>query len=216
MKKYAFIFTAFLIAAALIGCGNPAGGNANNDNRGIGTFEQGLWYYDYLNTYFVFDTEGKILYMYTVQGKTFIRTEYNGGKKSDFETLKNKILQEDKRDTIPFFKVAGDIFDTPFRTGWYCEYFTAKEKDHDTDLMIYILFSEESTFEKVIAEKIITKSVTKKKDSGDKTTISNGDVSSLSNMDWYLFLININEMSKHYSNFKFERCNESDVPTVSP
>lgn len=237
MKKYAFIFTAFLIAATLIGCGNPAGGNVNDDNRGIGAFEPGIWFYDYDGgdaekavtkdtkknwvQYFVFDNTGKMISAYHNMNSENLFEKYNDINLS-FTEYKDMLFKNDKRNPIPFYKVKGGFFDTPFGTGWYCVSFATKENDRDVDMISYILFAEESTVNKLIVKKNINKIITKTKDSEGKinteTKISEGNISDITKMnsDWYLLLININATSNKYTNFKFERCNESDVPVVTP
>ena len=238
MKKYAFIFTAFLIAAALIGCGNPAGGN--EDTRGIGAFEPGIWFYDIdlgaqekyaiehstngtknWVQYFVFDNTGKMISAYHNINSENLFEKYNDVNLS-FTEYKDTLFKNDKRNPIPFYKVKGGFFDTPFGTGWYYVSFTTKENDRNVDMISYILFAEESTVNKLIVKKNINKIITKTKDSEGKTNsetkISEGNISDITKMnpDWYLLLININATSNKYTNFKFERCNESDVPVVTP
>ena len=235
MKKYAFIFTAFLIAATLIGCGNPAGGN--EDTRSIGAFEPGIWFYDYdggdaekaaqaNNTvknwvqYFVFDDTGKTVGMYantnydSVAGKYVLKKEDPvriAKKYSNFEACKNTILQEDKRDSVPFYKVRVDdlALYSPFRNAWWSQSFEVKDSENGKKTIKQYFFFKNYTIEKVIQKQ------------GDKPA-KNIDIAEIEQVNKKsvaeLFFQTCIEDLHEFDNTKlsFKICNESDVPAVTP
>lgn len=238
MKKYGVIFTAFLVAAALVGCGNPAGGNANEDTRTIGAFEPGIWYYDYdggnaektaqaNNTvknwvqYFVFDDTGKTVGMYantkydSVAGKYVLKKEDPvriAKKYSNFEACKNTILSLDKRSDIPFYKVQTDelALYSPFKNTWWCRSFEVTDSDGTKDTVAQYVFFKNYAIEKYIAK------IGKNKPAVNVDLLEFERVNKLPITE--AFFQGFIEYLHKFDNTKLDLkiCNESDVPVVTP
>ena len=242
MKKYCVIFTAFLIAAALIGCGNPAGGNSNEDTRTIGAFEPGIWFYDYdggdaekaaqaNNTvknwvqYFVFTDDGTTLLMYantnydSVAGKYVLKKEDPdriAKKYSNFEACKNTILKEDKRNSVPFYKVRTDglALYSPFNNTWWSRSFEVDDSDGKRTVTEYCFFKNYTI------EKYIKKDGDKSAKSGDIKEMekalkeSSSEEKSLAGM--FYRIITENLYTSDNTELSYKKCNESDVPAATP
>ena len=237
MKKYGVIFAAFLVAASLIGCGNPAGGNSNEDTRTIGVFEPGIWFYDYdggnaekaaqaNNTvknwvqYFVFDDTGKTVGMYantnydSVAGKYILEKEDPvriAKKYSNFEACKNTILKEDKRDSVPFYKVRVDdlALYSPFGNVWWT---ISRKINNNKEAKEYFFFKNYS-IEKYIQKEGDDPAKNVNIVELEKQLKENGLEPMLDNT-YYNFVDDLNKSDN--TKISYTRCNESDVPTVTP
>lgn len=236
MKKYAFIFTAFLVASSLIGCGNPAGGN--EDTRGIEAFEPGIWFYDIdlgaqekyaiehstngtknWVQYFVFTEDGTTLLMYantnyySNKGGSVFEKQNSEQMKyfSNFAECKNTILAIDKRNVIPFYKVRTDelALYSPFKNTWWSRSFEVKDSDGNKENITQYVFFKNYTIEKYI-----------RKD-GNKSAI-NIDIleferinkQPLTELFFQTFIEDLHKFDN--TNLSFKICNESDVPAVTP
>ena len=237
MKKYGVIFAAFLVAASLIGCGNPAGGNSNEDTRTIGAFEPGIWFYDYdggdaektaqaNNTvknwvqYFVFTDDGTTLLMYantnydSVAGKYVLKKEDPvriTKKYSNFEACKNTILKEDKRDSVPFYKVRVDdlALYSPFGNVWWSRSFEVNDSDGNKENITQYVF-----FRNYAIEKYIRKDGNKPAINIDILEFERINKQPLTEMFFQTFIEDLHEFDNTKLSFKI--CNESDVPAVTP
>lgn len=235
MKKYAFIFTAFLIAVALIGCGNPAGGN--EDTRGIGAFEPGIWFYDIdlgaqekyaiehstngtknWVQYFVFAEDGTTLLMYgntnyySAKGGSVLEKQNSEQMKylSNFEECKNTLLSFDKRNVIPFYKVRTDglALYSPFKNTWWSRSFEVNDSDGKRNITEYCFFKNYTI------EKYIKKDGDKSAKSGDIAEIEKALKKSVTEMFYNWFIDDLYKSDN--TRIPYKICNESDVPAVTP
>ena len=241
MKKYGVFFAAFLIAAALIGCGNPAGGN--EDTRTIGAFEPGIWYYDIdlgaqekyaiehstngtknWVQYFVFAEDGTTISMYantnyySDKGGSVLEKQNSVQMKylSNFEECKNTIRSFDKRNVIPFYKVRTDGLASysPFKNTWWSRSFEVNDSDGKRTVKQYIFFKN-YTIENVIqkegnkpAANVDIKELEK------KLKESSYEEKSLAEMFYRMTIESLYKSDNLELSYK--KCNESDVPAVTP
>lgn len=223
MKKYAFIFTAFLIAAALIGCGNPAGDN--EDTRSIGAFEPGIWFYDYDGgdaekaatkdtkknwvQYLIFDNTGKMIRAYHNINSKNLFEKYNDVNLS-FTEYKDMLLKNDKRNPIPFYKVRTDglALYSPFKNTWWSRSFEVDDSDGKRNITEYCFFKNYTI------EKYIKKDGDKSAKSGDIAEMEKALKKSVTEIFYNWFIDDLYKSDNTQIPFKI--CNESDVPAVTP
>ena len=236
MKKYGVIFTAFLVAAALVGCGNPAGGN--EDTRSIGAFEPGIWYYDIdlgaqekhaiehstngtknWVQYFVFAEDGTTLLMYgntnyySAKGGSVLEKQNSEQMKhlSNFEECKNTILKEDKRDSVPFYKIrVNDLaLYSPFRNTWWT---ISRKINNNKEVKEYFFFKNYSI------EKYIQKEEDKPAKNVDigelDRELKEHGLEPLLDDTYCDFVDNLNKSDN--TEIFYKKCSESDVPVVTP